>query len=76
MPTLTEAYGFIDDPNATVAQLRVACEIIGLDPSGSPEELRDRLHQYLADFGPGAEVVCLRPEPDTPSAHPEQVTGT
>jgi hypothetical protein len=71
MPTLVEAYGFVDDPNTTVAQLRVACEIIGLDQSGSPAELRDRLHKYLADFGPDAGVVCLRPEPDTP-----QVTGT
>jgi len=71
MPTPIEAYDFVDDPNTTVAQLRVACEIIGVDQSGSREELRDRLHKYLADFGSDAAVVCLRPEADTP-----QVTGT
>jgi hypothetical protein len=71
MPTLPEAYSFVDDPNTSLAQLRVACETVGLDQSGGPEELRDRLHQYLADFSPDAAVVCLRPEPDTP-----QVTGT
>ena len=71
MPTPIEAYDFVDDPKTTVAQLRVACEIIGVDQSGGREELRDRLHAYLADFGPDAAVVCLRPEPDTP-----EVTGT
>lgn len=63
MPTLTEAFDFVSKSDVTSAQLRVACQILGLDQSGSLGELRGRLNNYLADYSSEAAIVCLNPEP-------------
>ena len=61
MPTLPEADDFVNDHNTSLAQLRVACQILGLDQSGTVDELRTRLNNYLAGYDPEAPIVCLNP---------------
>ncbi len=63
MPFKPEADTYTNDPNTTLEQLRLACEILALDPSGAAEELRARINEYLNQFEPGVEIVCLNPEP-------------
>ena len=66
MPTLFEADSFVNNSQTSIMQLRIACQILGLDDSGSLEELRARLNQHLAGAQPEAPVVCLNPEPAGP----------
>ncbi len=63
MPFRPEADTYVNDPNTTLEQLRLACEILALDQSGTAEELRARLNEYLSQFEAGTEIVCLNPEP-------------
>jgi hypothetical protein len=61
MPTLPEADDFVNDRNTSLAQLRVACQILGLADSGDVDELRARLNNYLTGYDPDAPIVCLNP---------------
>jgi hypothetical protein len=69
MPTLIQADDFVNDPRTSLAQLQAACEILGLEASGSREELRARLNDYLMGYDPEAPIVCLNPNVSKPSAH-------
>ncbi|HEX6559113.1 MAG TPA: hypothetical protein VF021_06605, partial [Longimicrobiales bacterium] len=61
MPSLADALGFTQDPHTTREQLLRACQILLLDTTGSDEQLRARLTDYLAQYAPSQDVVCLNP---------------
>jgi hypothetical protein len=63
MPSLNEADNFVNEGETTLAELRTACQIAGLDDSGDVAALRERLNRYLEGFTANDEIVCLRPEP-------------
>jgi hypothetical protein len=67
MPQKIEAITFVDDPSRSMEQLQIACREAGLSTAGSADVLRERLQQYLKEFGEGDEIVCLNPEP--PNTH-------
>ncbi|HEV7427962.1 MAG TPA: hypothetical protein VGQ46_16520 [Thermoanaerobaculia bacterium] len=62
MPLLPEALRFALNPATSAEQLRQACEILSLDASGTPAELRDRLQAHLKTLDAEAPVVCLNPK--------------
>lgn len=68
MPTLAQALHFAQDPATTLSELRRACRLLALDPSGDEALVRARLLQSLAQRNPDAEVVCLNPGPIRPEA--------
>lgn len=61
MPTLTDAFGFVLDPDTSVEQLRRACAILELDTTGDAETLRARLRDQLQLHPAEEPVVCLNP---------------
>jgi hypothetical protein len=61
MPLVPEALRFAENPATSADQLRLACEILTLDTSGTPAELRARLLDHLNTLDSGAPVVCLNP---------------
>jgi len=61
MPTLIQAFDFVCDPHTTTDQLRLACEILGLDQSGERAEVFDRLDEYLRAYNAEEPIVCLNP---------------
>lgn len=61
MPTLTQAFDFVRDPQTTIDQLRLACEILGLDQTGERAEVFARLDEYLRVYNPDEPIVCLNP---------------
>lgn len=63
MPTKLEAVTFVDNPQRTLTELEIACAQAQLETDGTPEELRIRLINYLADFTEQDDIVCLNPEP-------------
>lgn len=62
MPLLPEALRFAENPATTVEQLRRACELLDLNPSGTQAELRDRLLTHLNMLDSETPVVCLNPK--------------
>ena len=66
MPTKLDAVRFAADTKTSPAQLRHACEILGLSGEGEREVLRARLLAYLNPLEATDPVVCLNPrlEPD------------
>ena len=69
MPTLNEALDFVRDPQTTLDQLRLACEILGLDQIGDQAALLARLDEYLITYNADEPIVCLNP---ATSAHADQ----
>ena len=61
MPTLGEAFDFVRDPQTTPDQLRLACEILGLDQTGNRATLLTRLDEYLSAYNADEPIVCLNP---------------
>jgi hypothetical protein len=61
MPLLPEALRFAENPATSVEQLRRACELLDLNPSGTQDELRVRLLSHLKTLDAEAPVVCLNP---------------
>src|SRR5436305_15133770 len=62
MPFLPEALRFAENPATSVEQLRKAFEILSLDASGTPAELRGLLLAHLNTLDSDAPVVCLNPK--------------
>ena len=62
MPFLSEALRFAENPATSVDQLRLACEILSLNSSGTHAELRARLLAHLNTLDSEAPVVCLNPK--------------
>jgi hypothetical protein len=63
MPRLSDAIRYAVSPSTGAAELRRACEILGLSGQGSGPELRARLEEHLGTLEPGRPVVCLNPGP-------------
>ena len=61
MPLIHEALRFAEDPATSLHQLRLACEILALDTSGTADEVRARLLAHLSALDSAAPVVCLKP---------------
>jgi hypothetical protein len=61
VPTLNEAFDFVRDPQTTPDQLRLACEILGLEQTGDRTALLARLDEYLIAFDADQPIVCLNP---------------
>ena len=62
MPFLSEALRFAENPASSADQLRLACELLSLDASGTHDELRGRLLAHLNTLDSEAPVVCLNPK--------------
>ena len=62
MPFLSEALRYAENPVTSVEQLRIACEILSLDTSGTQDELRARLLAHLNTLDSEMPVVCLNPK--------------
>ena len=62
MPSLAEALRFVRDPRTTADRLRHACGLLYLDTSGSADQLRTRLLDYLESLDEQQAVVCLNPK--------------
>jgi hypothetical protein len=62
MPLLPEALRYAENPATSVEQLRLACELLTLDASGTQDELRARLLAHLNTLDSEAPVVCLNPK--------------
>lgn len=62
MPKLQEALKFAEDPASSAHQLRLACEILSLDTSGTVDEVRARLLAHLYALDSAMPVVCLNPK--------------
>jgi hypothetical protein len=62
MPFRYEALRFAENPATSDDQLRLACEILSLDPSGTQDELRVRLLAHLNTLDSETPVVCLNPK--------------
>ncbi|HXH95310.1 MAG TPA: hypothetical protein VNN25_27290 [Thermoanaerobaculia bacterium] len=61
MPLLTEALRFAENPATSVDQLRRACDLLALDSSGTPSEVRGRLLAHLETLDAASPIVCLNP---------------
>jgi hypothetical protein len=61
MPLLQEAIDFVNAPQTSGEQLRIACEILDEDTTGGEEALRERLNRYLTTWKPSEPIVCLSP---------------
>jgi hypothetical protein len=61
MPFLFEALRYAENPVTSVEQLRLACELLTLDASGTQDELRARLLAHLNTLDSEMPVVCLNP---------------
>jgi len=61
MPFVPEARRFAENPATSDEQLRVACEILSLDSSGTPADVRARLLTHLNTLDSAAPIVCLNP---------------
>jgi hypothetical protein len=61
MPLVPEAVRFAENPTTSPDQLRRACELLDLDSSGTPAEVRARLLDHLNTLDASAPVVCLNP---------------
>ena len=61
MPSHADAMRFVTSPVTSVEQLRLACQILGLESGGPPEALRERLILHLANHDSLEPVVCLNP---------------
>jgi hypothetical protein len=61
MPLRSEALHFAENPATSVEQLRRACELLALDSSGTPPEVRARLLAHLKTLDAAEPVVCLNP---------------
>jgi len=62
MPFLSEALRFAENPATSEEQLRRACDLLSLDSSGTPDEVRGRLLAHLNTLDSEAPVVCLNPK--------------
>jgi len=62
MPVLSEALRFARNPVTSIEQLQRACELLSLDTSGTPDELRARLLAHLNTLDSETPVVCLNPK--------------
>ena len=62
MPFLSEALRFAENPATSDDQLRLACELLSLDTSGTQDELRARLLAHLNTLDYETPVVCLNPK--------------
>jgi hypothetical protein len=62
MPLLPEALRFAENPATSDDQLRRACELLALDPSGTQGDLRARLLTHLNTLDSETPVVCLNPK--------------
>lgn len=62
MPVLAEALRFAENRATSDDQLRLACELLALDSSGTHDELRDRLLAHLNTLDSETPVVCLNPK--------------
>jgi hypothetical protein len=61
MPLVPEALRFAENPATTDEQLRLACEILTLDSSGTTADIRARLLTHLNTLDSAAPIVCLNP---------------
>lgn len=61
MPLLPEAMRFAENPATSEDQLRHACDLLALDSSGTPSEVRARLLAHLKTLDAAEPVVCLNP---------------
>jgi len=61
MPFVPEARRFAQNPATSPDQLRRACELLTLDSSGTPAEVRARLLAHLHTLDAETPVVCLNP---------------
>jgi hypothetical protein len=61
MPVLHEALRFAENPATSADQLRRACELLDLNSSGTPPEVRERLLAHLKTLDAAEPVVCLNP---------------
>jgi len=62
MPFLSEALRFAESSATSEEQLRRACELLSLDSSGTPDEVRHRLLAHLNTLDSETPVVCLNPK--------------
>lgn len=62
MPFLFEALRYAENPATSAEQLRRACELLSLEISGTPDELRARLLAHLHTLDSETPVVCLNPK--------------
>jgi hypothetical protein len=61
MPFVPEALRFAENPATSEEQLRIACEILSLDSSGTAADVRTRLVAHLNALDSEAPIVCLNP---------------
>jgi hypothetical protein len=61
MPLVPEALRFAENAATSDEQLRLACQILALDPSGTAAEVRARLLTHLNTLDSAAPIVCLNP---------------
>jgi hypothetical protein len=61
MPFVPEALRFAENPATSDEQLRLACEILTLDSSGTTADIRARLLTHLNTLDSAAPIVCLNP---------------
>jgi hypothetical protein len=59
MPFVPEARRFAENPATSDEQLRLACEILSLDSSGTAADVRARLLTHLNALDSAAPIVCL-----------------
>jgi len=62
MPFVPEALRFAQNPATSAEQLRRACELLELDTSGTPDEVRARLLAHLDTLDHETPIVCLNPK--------------
>jgi hypothetical protein len=62
MPLLSEALRFAENPATNADQLRLACELLSVEASGTQDELRARLLAHLNTLDSETPVVCLNPK--------------
>jgi len=62
MPFVPEALRFAQNPATSLEQLRRACELLDLDTSGTPDEVRARLLAHLDTLDHETPIVCLNPK--------------
>jgi hypothetical protein len=61
MPFVPEALRFAENPATSDDQLRRACDLLALDSSGTPSEVRGRLLAHLKTLDAAEPIVCLNP---------------
>jgi len=61
MPFVPEARRFAENPATSDEQLRLACQILSLDSSGTTADVRARLIGHLNTLDSAAPIVCLNP---------------